>query len=533
VAATNISQASAARFLVQASFGPTLEDIARVQQLGYAGWIAEQKTTTPTWHSTYIRAIHADLFGARSDRRYNAGEDGNFLFGNNMSTAFARATIQGPDQLRQRVAFALSQILVTSRRDAALENQVLGMADYYDLFVKHAFGNYEELLMAVTLHPAMGRYLSHVGNQKARPEINQYPDENFAREVMQLFTIGLWKLNPDGSRQVNGSGQNLPTYSNTEITQLARVLTGLWYGQHDWGQGGWSDIDYITPMTMHADRHDFDPKTLLNGFSLPAREPTREAAMLELRAAMRHLVQHANTGPFIGRQLIQFLVTDNPSPAFVQRVAAVFANNGSGVRGDLGAVVSAILLDDEARNPAVPHREPNYGRLKEPVIRAMAMGRAFGLRSAPEIHWWNWSEFYDAARQEPTYSPSVFNFYRPDYRAPGTITVAQKSSPVFQITDSYSSIAFPNKLWELVGEGFEIWQRYSHPLDLTREAGLAATPEKLVDHVNLLVCAGSMSAGSRTIILSAFNQMTAANPDARARVAVYLALVCPEGAVMK
>ncbi len=531
-AGAGIAPAQASRFLMQASFGPTLADIERVQQLGYAGWIAEQKALPATLHSTYIKRIIADVNGARADRSYNANEDG-FLFGNNMNTAFARAAIQGSDQLRQRVAFALSQILVTSRKDANLENQILGMSDYYDIFVKRAFGNYYDVLLDVTLHPCMGRYLSHVGNQKAKPEINQYPDENYAREVMQLFSIGLWELHPDGTRKVDGTGTNIPTYTNTEITELARVMTGLWFGEHDWGQGGWSENDYATPMTMHAGKHDFDAKTIVGGKIIPAREPTDEAAMQDIRDAIRTVFEHPNTGPFICKQLIQFLVTDNPSPAFVQRVAGVFADNGSGVRGDLGAVVSAILLDDDARNPAVVQHDAAYGRLKEPVIRAMAIGRAFGLITQPDLLWWNWGSFYDASRQDATYSPSVFNFYRPEYKAPGLLTASQKNSPVFQITDTFSSISFPNKLWELVDRGFEEWSQYSFPLDLSREVALAATPEKLVDHLNLLLCAGQMSAGSRTIILNGINQIPVAEAEARARVAVYSTIVCPESAVMK
>jgi uncharacterized protein (DUF1800 family) len=528
-----ISRELASRFLMQASFGPTLEDIQQVQQLGFEGWLNDQMAKPATLHSTYARAITADLFGPQTDLSYSYGEDKTFLFGNNTSTSFARAAIGGEDQLRQRVAFALSQILVTSRRDANLENQVLGLADYYDIFIRNAFGNYEDILMQVTLHPCMGRYLSHVGNEKADPSINRYPDENYAREVMQLFTIGLWEMNPDGTRKVNGSGANIPTYSNTEITQLARVLTGLWFGQHGWGQGGWVANDYATPMTMHEDKHDFGAKTLLNGYVVPAREPTAEAAMQDVRDAIRHLFHHANTGPFVCKQLIQFLVTDNPSPSYVQRVAAVFADNGQGVRGDLSAVTKAILLDHDARNPAVARNDLAFGRLKEPVIRTMSMARAFGMKEVPQLLWWNWGEFYESARQEPSYSPSVFNFYRPEYKAPGVLTAIQKNSPVFQITDSYSSIAFPNKLWEMLNEGFHQWSQYRFPLRLQRETYLASTPAALVDHINLLFCAGQMTQSTRTTILNAVQSLPSTQPDARARVAAYLALICPEGAVMK
>ncbi|HRJ09344.1 MAG TPA: DUF1800 family protein [Prosthecobacter sp.] len=531
-----ISRSQAARFLTQASFGPTLEDIEQVQSLGFEGWINAQRAASPTLHSDYIRSIWQDMMTQRANPNYVrsevvAGEDRDpFLFGGNMKTAFARAAIQGPDQLRQRVAFALSQILVTSRRDANLENRCLGMADYYDIFVRHAFGSYHDILMEVTLHPVMGRYLSHVGNQKARPEINQYPDENYAREVMQLFTIGLWRLNPDGTRQLDSQGQPIPTYSNAEITQLARVLTGLWFGGHYWGGGGWTETDYATPMTMHADRHDFGKKTLLDGFVIPARTPTHAEAMRDIQDAIRHLFEHPNTAPFVSRQLIQFLVTDNPTPAYVARVATVFTSDDYGQRGNLFSVVRAILLDPEARGPSRP---ADYGRLKEPVIRAIALGRAFGMKQVPDLLWWDWNDFYNDSRQEPGYSPSVFNFYRPDYRAPGLLTQQGKAGPVFQITDSYSSISFPNRLWQMVMEGFSYWEEYRFPIDLSRERSLAAQPERLVDHLNTLFCAGEMTRGTRALILQAVNAIPAAETAARARVAAYLALVCPEGAVMR
>lgn len=531
--ATSISRVNAARFLMQAGFGPTLEDIQRVQTLGYAGWITEQMALPATRHSDYIQSIYQNMTTQRQREHYSrgGGDSDPFLFGNNMQTAFARAAIQGGDQLRQRVAFALSQILVTSRRDANLENKCLGMADYYDIFVRNAFGNYEDVLMEVTMHPVMGRYLSHVGNQKADPSINRYPDENYAREVMQLFTVGLWQLNPDGSR-VLVSGQPVPTYSNEEITQLARVMTGFWFGGDNWGGGGWTEQDYATPMTLHADRHDFGAKTLLGGFVIPARAATLGNAQRDVRDAIHHLFEHPNCGVFVGKQLIQFLVTDNPSPAYVQRISSVFANNGSGVRGDLGAVVRAILLDPEARGP-VGSQAAGFGRLKEPVIRAMSMARVFGMKQVPDLLWWDWSDFYNESRQAPTNSPSVFNFYRPEYRAPGLATQNGLASPVFQITDSYSSISFPNRLWKMLEEGFSLWSEYRFPLDLGRETGLASSPERLMDHFNLLFCAGQMKASTRSVILSTLAQIPADQTAARVRVAAYLSLTCPEGAVMR
>lgn len=531
---TGVSRVQASRFLMQAAFGPTLEAIQRVQQLGYDAWITEQMAKPSTLHSTYIKQIYEDIFSHRQTRDYSFGgtDEDPFLFGNNMMTAFARAAIQGEDQLRQRVAFALSQILVTSRRDANIENRCLGMADYYDIFVRRAFGNYHDILTEVTMHPVMGRYLSHVGNQKADPTINRYPDENYAREIMQLFTIGLWRLNPDGSSQLDGLGQPIPTYSNPDITQLARVMTGFWFGGQTWGGGGWTEQDFATPMFVHADRHDFGSKTLPGGYVIPARSPSSENARRDIEDAVAYLFNHSNTGVFIGKQLIQFLVTDNPSPAYIQRVGAVFADNGSSLRGDLGAVVRAILLDEEARDPRFTETTV-HGRLKEPVIRAMALGRAFGMKQVPNLLWWDWNDFFNASRQEPTYAPSVFNYYRPDYKAPGLLTQNKLTAPVFQITDSYSSISFPNRLWDMIENGFHLWDTYRFPIDLAREKDLASTPERLVDHLNLLFCAGKMRPSTRTLILETVAQIPADQAAARARVAAYLALVAPEGAVMK
>lgn len=529
-----ISRSQAARFLMQASFGATLEDIERVQLLGYSGWITEQMSKPATFHSTYIKQIYADILSGRTGGGYNAGGDAvaPYLVGNNMMTAFARAAIQGEDQLRQRVAFALSQILVASRRDANLQDRCIGMADFYDIFVRNAFGNYGNILQQVTVHPVMGRYLSHVGNQKARPEINQYPDENYAREVMQLFTVGLWQLNPDGSRKLDGANQPIPTYSNAEITQNARVMTGLWFSGHNWGDGGYTESDYATPMTMHADRHDFGQKTLIDGYVIPARAATAANGMLDIQDSVRYLFNHPNTSVYIGKQLIQFLVTDNPSPAFIQRVGAVFADNGQGIRGDLSAVVKAILLDPEARELRFTETEA-YGRLKEPVIRAMALARAFGMKQTANLLWWDWGEFSGDSRQEPTASPSVFNYYRPEYRAPGLLTQNNLAGPVFQITDSYSAIAFPNRLWQILEEGFSHYDSYRFPLDFARETSLAGQPERLVDYLNTVFCAGRMMPSTRSRILDAINPIPANETTARVRVAAYLVMVCPEGAVLK
>jgi uncharacterized protein (DUF1800 family) len=529
-----LSRVQAARFLQQASFGPTVRSIEHVQRMGIPAWIDDQILHQPaSLHRPYIEQIYADYFGPRTDLTYSYAEESRLIRGQNCPTPFARAALSGPDQLRQRVAFALSQILVASRRDPGLENKPLAMMDFYDIFVRHAFGNYADILTEVTWHPVMGRYLSHLGNQRARPEINQFPDENFAREVQQLFTIGLWELNPDGTRKLDANLQPIPTYGTRQVTEFARVFTGLWLGGQDWGSGGWTDDDYAVPMQMWVEKHDFEAKSLLRGVTIPARAPTLANARRDVEDALRCLFEHPNTGPFVGRQLIQFLVTSNPSTGYVARVAAAFDNNGAGRRGDLSAVVTAILLDEEARDARHFLGNPAFGRLKEPVQRALALARVGRLDRHANILWWDWGFFYKAAFQEPTFSPSVFNFYRPDYQPPGLLTQSGLVGPAFQIADSYAAISFPNALWEQTIEGFVLDGSYDFPPDYADLLAVAGNTEALVDQVNLLFCAGGMTAPTRAALVSRLDQVAAYERLTRVHLAVYVAATCPEGAVQR
>ena len=529
-----VTRTQAARLLQQATFGVTLREIDRVQQLGIAAWIDDQITNQPaSLHRPYMEKIYADFNGPRTEATYVFSEQDNFIFGNNCTTPFARGAVGGSDQLRQRVAFALSQICVVSRRDPNLENKPLGVSDYYDIFVRNAFGNYADVLRDVTFHPVMGRYLSHIGNQKARPEINQYPDENFAREVQQLFTIGLWELNTNGVRQLDGFGQPIPTYGNAQITEFARVFTGLWFGGQSWGNNGWSDDDNSVPMQMWAEKHDFGAKTLLNGFTIPARAPTVENGVRDVDDALRNLFEHPNAAPFVSRQLIQFLIASNPSTNYVARIAAKFTNDGTGKRGNLAAVVKAILLDEEARDARWFLSAPEFGRLKEPVHRALAIARAGNVGRYTNLLWWTWGEFNSAAFQEPTYSPSVFNFFRPGYQPPGLLTLNGLVGPAFQITDSYSSISFPNKLWEMTQEGLRHYSDYNFPPDYVELMAQAGNTSQLVDQVNLLFCGGSMTYATRDSILNVLNQVPSYDTLLRTRLAIYLAATCPEGAVQR
>ncbi|MEM9081487.1 MAG: DUF1800 domain-containing protein [Verrucomicrobiota bacterium] len=523
----------ASRLLMQASFGPTMPAIDTVRSMGIEGWLDDQINNQPaTTFQPYYDEIESDFFGPRTDLSYSYNEMSDFLNGDNINTPFARAAISNPDQLRQRVAFALSQLTVISRRDANLTNRPIALFSFYDLLLEHAFGNFEDFMLAVTLHPAMGTYLSHVGNQPPDPSINRYPDENYAREVMQLFMIGLWELNNDGSRKKAINGDDIPTYSNTEITELARVLTGLWYGGNPWASGGWQDIDFAVPMEMHADYHDFNEKTLLNGFTIPKRFPSQANGLLDIQDAIRHLFEHGNCPPFVSKSLIQFLVTSNPTPAYVERIANVFINDGTGTRGNLAAVVKAILMDPEARDPAIANSE-NFGLLREPVIRTMHLARLSRLNQNNDLVWWGYDAYYNNAFQQPLFSPSVFNFFGPDYSPPGTLTEAGLAGPAFEITNSFTAVSFPNQLWSYADEGISLWDVYSDPADYSALLPYANDHDTLLDYVNLLACAGHMSAETRATIKSSLDATDANDQPGKVKLALYLALMSPNGAIQR
>jgi uncharacterized protein (DUF1800 family) len=531
-----VSPAMAARFLTQATFGPTIADIDKVRRMGYQTWLDDQiDHQAPYYHSTYLRRIREDLAGPRLMHGYkvDVGAFGLELSPENVHTPFLRAALQQGDQLRQRMAFALSQIFVVSRRDAGLLPQAEGLADYYDILVRNSFGNFRDILLEVTQHPVMGRYLSHVGNQKARPELSQFPDENYAREIMQLFSIGLWELHPDGSRRKDAAGADIPTYGNAEITEFARVFTGFWYGGKDWGAGGYVG-DFTQPMDMHPVRHDFDVKRLLRGTVLPSRPYSREAALRDVGDAIDNLYYHPNTPPFICRQLIQFLVTSNPSPGYIKRVQDIFVNDGSGTRGNLAAVTRAILMDAEARSSSVLLSSDASGLLREPMLRVTALCRAFNLgANEADLLWWDIGSFLSVVQQKPLYAPSVFNFYRPDYKPPGPLSHRGLRAPAFQLLDSTTTISFPNYLWDLVKNGLTLQDVYQYPLDIAAEISLAATPGKLLDRLDILLCQGLMSPATRADILAAVERIPPARAATRARLAIWLCMTAPDGAVTR
>jgi uncharacterized protein (DUF1800 family) len=422
--------------------------------------------------------------------------------------------MSSPDVLRQRVTLALSEIFVISMDGLPVNWRGMVAANYFDTLETHAFGNYRQLLEAVTLSVGMGVYLNMRGNQKANG-MGREPDENYAREVMQLFTIGLDRLNADGTAQTS-EGVALDSYTQADIAGLARVFTGWDYDRYS----ATSPDHAARPMVFTASRHSPEEKTFL-GVTLP---PGTDGAG-ELRVALDTLANHPNVGPFIGKQLIQRLVTSNPSPAYVGRVAAAFANNGQGVRGDLTAVVRAVLLDVEARTP---NSSAGWGKLREPMMRLVQWARTFNAASPSGL--WNIGNMASASTrlgQSPLRSPSVFNFFRPGYVPPGTaLGTAGLAAPEFQITNESTVVGYANLMQTVIGSGIgEVKADYAPWVPL------ATDPAALFDALNDVLAAGQLGAATRATVTSAVGGMgstTDANKLNRVYATVWLIMCSPE-----
>ncbi len=404
----------AASLLFQATFGPKFEEPVLLSSQGFEQWFEEQSLVEPSYHLPRYDEYVAYGTGQSAKTRYRVWWD---------------RVINAPDQLRQRMAFALSQILVVSEKNAALSQNPRLLTDYYDLLVRHALGNYRDLLMDVSRHPAMGYYLTSLGSQQENPFAGIRPNENYPRELMQLFTIGLVELKPDGTPFTDAKGNKIATYTEADIGEFSRVLTG-WHlaGNRDWNN--LKDGDLFSPMAPSESRHDMSSKLVMG-----IQYAGGQSALTDLNQAVDMLFNHPNTPVFVSHILIQRLVKSNPSSDYIARVANVFRNNGSGVRGDLAMVVKAILSDEEARNGEA------Y-KLKEPLIVMANLARAMSMRG-------NLDGFYrdigtaNAYGQIQLGAPSVFNFYRPEDVPDGIIKDAQLVAPEFMVLNaaSFRSIA--------------------------------------------------------------------------------------------
>jgi uncharacterized protein (DUF1800 family) len=446
--------------------------------------------------------------------------------------SFFDQAVNGPDQLRQRVTFALSELFVISSRDAGVRNFPDGMASYLDLLAQNVFGNFRELLEAVSLSPSMGVYLDMAGSSKAIPELGLNPNENYARELLQLFSIGLYELHPDGTLRLDGENQPIPTYDQEVVKALSRALTG-------WTLGGQDQRDprrffrpqrnFRIPMGPWAFYHDTGEKALLDGTVLPAGQ----SAQTDLEEAHDVIFEHPNVGPFFCRFLIQRLVTSNPSPAYVYRCSQAFNNNGAGARGDLKAVLRALLLDYEARAAQLAAR-PDEGHLREPVVRVVGLLRA--LDAEPRNGRWRFLGQLDrqgfGTGQTPLRAPTVFNFFEPSYALPGEIAQAGLVSPEFQIATETTVVGAANLHLALLGLTGQ-----NRPLRFNLapfQPPQTSNEEALLDRVDLLFFAGAMSDATRATLRGAL-----ADPDfpsqaePRALTLLWLASLAPESVVQK
>jgi uncharacterized protein (DUF1800 family) len=509
----------AARFLTQASFGiQSTTQISQVQEKGFALWLWEQFNTGTLLHISYLD----------QQKLRNVDDKGVARANEDMSyEAIWQQWLYGSDQLRARMAFALSQIVVIS--NVAPDIRPYAMSSYMDMLNRNAFGNYRQVLKSATLHPAMGYYLNMINSQRDDPEAGTHPNENYAREVLQLFSIGLAKLNQDGTQQLDGAGKPIPTYDESVVQGFAKAFTGWSYPNAT----GFDDADeevpeaWTSPMKAFSSEHSPEAKKLLNGVTLSAGQSPEQ----DMDAAIDNIFNHPNVAPFVCRQLIQRLVTSNPSKTYLSRVAGVFNNNGSGVRGDLRAVVSAILLDAEAR-AATP--AANFGKQREPVVRFANFLRACNAKASNGL---NAIRYLDSADdglgQSPLLSPSVFNFFSPNYRPAGPIAQAGMVAPEFQITTETTVVGGLNFFANLFNNGSYGYDEFELKLNLVPLDALAANPDALIAELNALYFNYAMGSKLQTRMKTMLSALPANDRRQRVKAALILTSLSPEYVIQK
>ncbi|MGE3394890.1 MAG: DUF1800 family protein [Steroidobacteraceae bacterium] len=525
-----ISRAEAYRFLNQATFGATEADAQAVIAAGYEAWINQQLQRPASLELPHVQQAFAS---------YPPGADFTRLHEDRIDI-WLRHALHAPDQLRQRVAFALSEIMVISQL-SPLVGYPWGSASYYDTLAQNAFGNFRALMEDVTLHPAMGVYLSMLGNQRPDALRNIRPDENYARELMQLFTIGLVELNLDGSVRRDGQGNAIPTYDQQVIEGFAHVYTGWTYaGAPSFALAFPTIANQVVPMQAYVEQHDTGPKRVLSyAGAAPTQIPAGQTPEQDLDDALDNIFHHPNVAPFISKQLIQRLVTSNPSPQYVERVARVFENDGGGQRGELDAVVKAILLDPEARSAPA---SANAGKLGEPVLRLTRIWRAYGAASqSGKLNVQNIPGFIG---QGPLQAPSVFNFFSPFYAPPGEIQDQGLVAPEMQLATEYLNSLITNYFF-ILSYCYNTAPVQGCPpvppelqqdlviIDTGAERALAADPQALVSRIADRLAGGSISATLRAQAVAMVEAVPATEASLRVAEALYLISTSPELALQR
>ncbi len=534
----------ASRFMYQATLGVDRAEVMAVADYpgGYAAWIDDQILLPASSMEASVTTAWNEALQARID----GGADPDDVFGPyalHFHYGWWQNAMTNSDHLRHKIAYAMSQILVVSMQ-SDLRDRGVEVGHFYDIFVDNAFGNYKDMLSEVSLHVAMGYYLSHLNNPRTDLSNNIHPDENYAREILQLFSIGLYKLNNDGSRQLDTNGNPIPTYNNAEIKELAKVFTGLgagalnanvtwtttpYFGLDIWG------IDMTVPMQMYETWHEQGPKTIIDGYTIPAGQ----TGMEDVQDAIDHIFEHPNVGPFVARRLIQRLVKSNPTPAYIARVADAFNDNGQGVRGDMSAVTKAILLDEEARDCSYLE-DPTNGRLREPLMRYTHLATALPTDSPLGRYWNNGYGFLDAAKQMVLQSPSVFNFYLPDHQPVGNIASNGLVAPEFKLHNTASSIGMMNEVnaWAVWDNLMYSWEGdYGDvPVTLATE-DIEATADEVEDIINeydILFTHGQLTDQTRNTLRDALNPLVWGDYQFdRTRLGLYLLLISPDYAIIK
>jgi uncharacterized protein (DUF1800 family) len=515
-----ITRQEAIRFLNQASFGPLEASIAELSLLG------APDTAFGQWLSGQMRLPASLQLPATQAALARDPNNPPQAFNHRRSKWFDNS-INGPDQLRQRVSLALSEILVISEY-GPLHRMPLAVASYNDVLAQHAFGNFRDLLEAVTLHPAMGTYLSMLGNQKEDSALNIRADENYARELLQLFSIGLVQLNPDGTEQLDGQGQPIPTYDQSVVENFARVFTGWNYaGAATFQQAKRTNDSQVVPMKAYVEQHDLGPKRLLDyPGAVKVVLPAGQAPLTDLEDALDNVFNHPNVGPFISKQLIMRLVTSNPSAAYVARVAATFNDNGAGQRGDLAALVRAILLDPEARRAPVGDAD---GKLKEPLLKVVQFLRAYEANAANGDYRFDTIDLVSG--QGPLLAPSVFNFFSPSYAPQGEIADRGLLAPELEIVTDFRATTLANYLYDQVflnTTSNNVVSTRVLVIDIRNEVALAGDPTALANQIADKLLGGQMSAGLRREVEAAINRVVITKPADRVREALWLVVSSPE-----